>query len=107
MIVKSMVERLVPISVPDEARKELLPIARRVFWWGEPNDWLDDKLRFVAQVMTYGDWNDLGTINRIFGDAVFGEVLDTPPPGVFDMKSWTFWHCRCRREVPPLPSRGL
>ena len=34
--------------------------------------------------------------------------LDDPPPGVFDVRSWTFWNVRYHREpVPPLPRRRI
>src|SRR5881394_3181119 len=96
-----------PRPTPPHLRDELLPVARKVFWWGEPREWLDDVLRFVAQVMTYGDLEDLQTTSRLLGESTFSEVLDRPPPGVFDIKSWTFWHRRYGREVPPLPQRKL
>ena len=96
-----------PIPVPEGVRKHLIPVAKRVFWWGEPEEWLDDTLRFVAQVMTYGDWTDVQTTLRSLGEAAFCQTLESPPPGVFDIKSWTFWHVRYHREVPPLPTRHL
>jgi hypothetical protein len=96
-----------PIPVPQEFRNQLVPVAERVFWWGQPQEWLDDALRFAAQVMTYGDWNDVVTTLRLLGDAVFCQVLADPPPGVFDVKSWNFWHLHYQREVPPLPRRNL
>src|SRR2546422_1097680 len=91
--------------VPQPLRDQLLPVARRVFWWGQPEEWLDDTIRFVAQVMTYGDWDDVRTTLRLLGDTAFSQTLTNPPPGVFDIKSWTFWHLRYQREVPPLPQR--
>jgi hypothetical protein len=55
-----------PLSIPPHLRNELLPVARKVFWWGEPNEWLDDVVRFAAQVMTYGDLEDICTTLRLF-----------------------------------------
>jgi len=92
---------------PPHLRNDLLPVARKVFWWGKPEEWLDDTVRFVAQVMTYGDLDDVRTTLRLLGDKAFCQVLDNPPAGVFDIKSWTFWHHRYKREVPPLPQRKL
>lgn len=96
-----------PSAVPDHARSALLPVARRVFWWGKPEEWLEDAPRFVAQVMTFGDWNDTALTWQLLGDAAFRQVLQNPPPGVFDIKSWTFWHHRFQLKVPPLPTRKL
>jgi hypothetical protein len=96
-----------PTPVPGDLRDQLIPVAKRVFWWGQPEEWLDDAVRFVAQVMTYGDWNDVGITHRLLGDEAFCEALTHAPPGVFDIKSWTFWHLRYHRHVPPLPQRRL
>ena len=93
--------------VPAHARNELRPVACHVFWWGNPEEWLDDVLRFVAQVMTYGGLEDLRITSRLLGENIFCEVLEDAPAGVFDIKSWTFWHRRYGREVPALPQRRL
>jgi hypothetical protein len=65
--------------VPEVARESLLPVAQRVFWWGQAEQWLDDTGRFVAQVMTYGDWDDTSLALGLLGDEVFQEVLKAPP----------------------------
>ena len=95
------------IAVRGAVRASLLPVAKRVFWWGDPEEWLDDVRRFAAQVMTYGDWDDVVLTLKLLGNSAFQGVLDNPPPGVFDIKSWTFWHLYFRRPVPPLPARKL
>ncbi len=94
-------------GVPQLHRAALLPVARRVFWWGQPEEWLDNAIRFTAQVMTYGDWDDAMLTLELLGDRWFREVLKNAPPGVFDIKSWTYWHRRFHLDVPPLPSRKL
>ena len=94
-------------GVPSLLHSQLLPVARRVFWWGKPEDWLEDALRFVAQVMTYGDWDDVRTTLSLLGEKVFLRVLENPPPGVFDVKSWTFWHTYYHQPVPAMPVRKL
>lgn len=91
--------------VPASAVPQLLPIARRVFWWGKPEAWLEDSIRFAAQVMTYADLDDLRVVASLLGEDIFREVLRSPPAGVFDIKSWTFWHLRYGLEVPPFPVR--
>ncbi|PWU09837.1 MAG: hypothetical protein C5B50_26640 [Verrucomicrobia bacterium] len=94
-------------GVPDHLRPALAPVAKRVFWWGNPEEWLDDAIRFSAQVMTFGDLDDIALTLKLVGDSVFQQVLQHPPPGVFDIKSWTFWHCHYNLPVPPLPTRNL
>ena len=83
----------------------LLAVAGRVFWWGKPEDWLSDPARFAAQVMTYGDWNDTVLTLELLGESRFKEVLQNPPAGVFDIKSWIYWHNRFHMTAPPLPTR--
>jgi hypothetical protein len=92
-------------SVPKHLRARLAPVARRVFWWGTPQEWLEDVIRFTAQVMTYGDLEDVNITLGALGEQAFKETLRNAPPGVFDVKSWTFWHVRFHLEVPPLPKR--
>ena len=91
--------------LPDQIRTLLLPVARRVFWWGNPEEWLDEPKRFVAQVMSFGDWEDTALVAKLLGDSIFQKVLTDPPPGVFDIKSWSYWHHRFHLTVPALPSR--
>jgi len=93
--------------VPSPFRPQLLSVAKRVFWWGQPEDWLEDPIRFVAQVMTYGDWDDVRTTLSVLGEKAFLRVLENPPPGVFDVKSWTFWHTYYYQAVPAMPVRKL
>lgn len=42
-------------AVPEMFRDPLLPVAQRVFWWGQPEEWLGDTNRFVAENMTNSD----------------------------------------------------
>ena len=94
-------------TVPQHLRPQLAPVARRVFWWGNPEDWLKDAIRFAAQVMTYGDWTDTCATLKLLGDPVFRQVLENAPPGVFDLKSWTYWHQYYQLGVPALPTRRI
>jgi len=74
---------------------------------GNPEDWLKDAIRFAAQVMTYGDWTDTCATLKLLGDPVFRQVLENAPPGVFDLKSWTYWHQYYQLGVPALPTRRI
>jgi len=85
---------------------ELQAIARRLFWWGPRHELLLDRIRFVAQVMNLGTWVDICAVRQCLGEAVFGEVLDRPPPGVFTARRWNYWHVRLGRlPVPRVPER--
>ncbi len=90
------------------AAPELLAVARRVCWWNPAGETLADPLRFAAQVMTCGTWSDVQTVRRLAGEEWFRAALRQPPPGVFDARSWVYWHnVYGIAPVPPLPRRLL
>jgi hypothetical protein len=87
---------------------ELLAIAAQVFWWGTPEDAVACMPRFLAHVMTFGDWRTVQATLRLLGEESFRKVLEDPPPGIFDMKSWNYWHLYFHKQpLPALPSRAL
>ncbi len=91
-------------SIPPDLHR----LARRQFWWKSPEEALAYPVRFLAQVMTWGTREDLQVARRYWTEADFRAVLESPPPGVFDPRSWTYWHCVFGIEpVPPLPRRRL
>ncbi len=102
-----------PPEPPPETEAPGLPpdlerLARRMFWWKTPTEALAWPRRFLAQVMTLGTWDDLHVARRYWTEADFRAVLLDPPPGVFDARSWSYWHCVFGIEpVPPLPWRRL
>jgi hypothetical protein len=87
---------------------ELYAIAERVFWWLTPEQALQDPLRFAAQVMTFANWDEAQATLAALGESTFREVLRNPPAGVFDARSWNYWHLRFGiSPVPALPKRKL
>jgi len=87
---------------------DLMSVAKRMVWFKPPKDALQDKNLFLAHVMTFGTLRDVTAVLESFPETDFEAVLDDPPPGVFDLRSWTFWNVRYRREpVPPLPTRRI
>ena len=76
------------------AQTPLETVARQLVWWQNPATSLARPDRLVAQAMTLGTWEDVR------------RVLTAPPPGVFDRRSWAYWHERFGiRPIPPLPGR--
>jgi hypothetical protein len=88
------------------ATPELLRVARRVVWFEEPSRALDDPLQFLAHVMVFGTVEDLRALHGVVGDDDYREVLEHAPPGIFDARSWAYWHLVCGRPEPPLPVRA-
>ena len=94
------------LSHPTRYSLDLLHVARKLFWWKAPEDALASPERFVAQVMVWGNWEDVEITRNHFGSDTFLSVLDHPPAGVFDQASWAYWNnVYGRRPTPPLPHR--
>jgi len=85
----------------------LRAVARRVVWFKAPDAALADPLHFLAHVMTYGTPEDLAALRGVVPREAFREVLDNPPPGIFDPRSWAYWNLVLagRSPAPPLPIR--
>jgi hypothetical protein len=88
--------------------EDLEHVAKRLFSWKSPAEALSDPIRFLAQVMTYGMVEDILAAKRHFSDNAFREVLANPPAGVFDPRSWHYWHLVFGiSPVPELPRRQI
>ncbi|HVR11596.1 MAG TPA: hypothetical protein VMW75_26365 [Thermoanaerobaculia bacterium] len=88
---------------------DLESLAARLVWWRPPAEALRDRDRLLAQVMVYGTPEDLAVARRHFPESAFRAVLAQPPPGIFDHRSWAYWHVVFgldphrelpRREIP-------
>jgi len=86
---------------------DLEDIATRLFWWKSAQEALADPHRFLAQVMVYGTAEDVVAIRRHFRDEDLRKVLADPPPGLFDPRSWAYWHVVFGLEPSELPRRRL
>ena len=92
------------MNFPDE----LLAVAKRVEWFKAPEDALADRKHFLAHLMTYGTWDDWVVAAQFYPQTEFAAVLDDPPVGIFDQRSWVYWNLRYHRNpVPPLPQRKV
>jgi hypothetical protein len=87
---------------------ELCAVAKRVLWFEQPEEALSYPTRFLAYLMTYGTWEEVVTAKKYFADRDFEAVLEDPPAGIFDPRSWTYWNEHYgRTTVPPLPLRRI
>lgn len=84
---------------------DLEQVAQRLFWWKSPAEALADPHRFVAQVMVYGTPEDLAVARRHFPETSFRQVLAEPPSGLFDPRSWAYWHVVFGLKAPAEPPR--
>lgn len=90
------------------APRTLEDVARRLVWWKTPEEAVSDPHRLLAQIMALGTVEDLRVARSRFSDADFRAVLAQAPPGVFDVRSWAYWHrVLGLGEAPELPRRSL
>ena len=87
---------------------ELHQVAKRVVWFDSPEQTLQNPRLFLAHLMVYGTIEEIIIAKRHYAGGDFMEVLNHPPPGVFDPRSWTYWNLVYGRyPAPPLPTRQL
>ncbi len=88
--------------------QELLKVAKRVVWFKEPEDTLDNPMHFLTYLMTYGFPEDIQVVRKYLSLEDFKYCLEHPQPGVFDPRSWAYWNIVCGKyPVPPIPTRKL
>jgi len=93
----------------EEARsQQLAAIARRVCWWEPAASTLQDTPVFLCRIMALGTWEDTCIALEHYGRNAFREALQNAPPGLFDPRSWHYWHHRLELlPVPSLPERAI
>jgi hypothetical protein len=92
---------------PLELTPDLESVARRSIWFLAPAAACERPALLIAYVLTYGTAEDVAVLRQHVGDADLVAVLDLPPPGVFDGRSWAYWNLKLKglHEPPPLPHR--
>ena len=88
---------------------ELENVGRRCVWFRTPAEAVGDPVHFIAYVLTYGTHEDVTILRRYASDDELREALAQAPPGVFDARSWSYWHLMLngRSPAPPLPTRSF
>jgi hypothetical protein len=87
------------------SKDDISEIAQRLIWWESPEEALGRPARLIMQVMTRGRWEDVLFLQGVYGKQAFKEALLHAEPGVFDIKSWNYWHVVFGLPVGPLPKR--
>jgi hypothetical protein len=105
----SCIQTIVKSALTTEKDTERLAfIARRVCWWQSADATLADTPRFLCQVMVFGTWEDICVVLDHHGKAAFRVALGSAPPGLFDNRSWHYWHHRLHLlPVPLMPQRTI
>lgn len=87
---------------------DLLALAPRIIWFEPPEQALADPVRFLAYLMTYGTLEDIAVVRRYLDLEDLREALEHAPPGIFDERSWAYWHVMTGcYPPPPMPRRAI
>ncbi|MCC7044351.1 MAG: hypothetical protein IT183_10835 [Acidobacteria bacterium] len=83
-------------------------IATRVVWWDAPERVVSRVDDFLARVMVLGSLQDVHTVETRYGTDRLRSALRSASPGIFDVRSWHYWHHRLGLgPAGPLPTRRL
>jgi len=88
-------------------QEQLKRIAQEIFWWQSPEISLANPRRFLAQLMTLGTWREVQMVKDGFGWDAFKDALVNAPAGVFDRRSWEYWHAFFNLPSVEMPRRSL
>ena len=89
-----------------ELTPDLRRAATRCVWFKSPDEAVENPAEFTAYVLTYGLRDDWRALRDQVTDEQLRAWLETAPPGVFDARSWAYWHhVLGKLPVPPRPVR--
>ncbi|MXX91804.1 MAG: hypothetical protein F4213_21660 [Boseongicola sp. SB0677_bin_26] len=90
----------------DRSPTPLADVARRVVWFKPPQETLEDEVFFLNHVMIYGRADDILETRHHFNDDALRNALQNALPGIWDPRSWAYWHLVLDLlPVPPMPVR--
>ena len=96
-------------SFQSESMDESLRRFTKYIWWNTPDEAMKYPDRIIAQVMDRGTTEDVLELMKLVGKDRMRQVLMIAEPGMFDARSWSFWHYMLTDislgQVPPLPQR--
>jgi len=70
---------------------ELIEVAKRVNWFDNPENLLNNPNRFLCYFMQYCQAKDFAIVKKHFTPQQFRKALDTTPPGIIDARSRAYW----------------
>ena len=96
------------VSDKETDSERMAAIARRVCWWEPADVTLGNTPLFLCRVMVLGTWEGVCVAIDCYGREAFGKALRSAPPGLFDYRSWHYWHHRLGLlPIPKLPERAI
>ena len=78
-------------------------MARKYIWWQSPDRTLAEPRLLLSQMMTLATVEDVRWLLSSASEDDLRAVLRDPPIGIFNGRSWSYWHRRLNGEpIPPL-----
>ncbi len=91
-----------------ELNDELRRAAERCVWYKPAEAAIEDPIDFAAHVLTYGIHEDVKSLRQQLSDDDLRNVLKNAPAGVFDKRSWHYWHLILHADLPEqMPQRSF
>lgn len=84
-------------------RNEMLKVAKRVNWYTEPSELVQNNKLFLAQVMARGRPEDLAAIQPFFNKQSLIKAYRAAPPGLFSKSAWAYWGLILLGDTKALP----
>ncbi|MCY4183337.1 MAG: hypothetical protein OXF43_10700 [Gammaproteobacteria bacterium] len=89
-------------------KPDLRAVAKKVVWFKTADKTLDDEVFFLNHAMTFGDVSDVLLIRKHYDDDALRNALRNAHPGIFDPRSWTYWHLVLGiSPTPAMPTRKI
>lgn len=73
---------------------DFVALVKRIIWFEDPDQAVQDLNRFLAYAMTYATFEDMQEIRRFASDEALRTALRNAPPGIMDSRSWAYWHLK-------------
>lgn len=87
---------------------ELLRAAKRIVWFKQPEEALDNPVELLAHAMKHATDKDMALLLEHVGESGLREAIEGAPAGVIDARSWSYWNAKIGRfPAPPAPERDL
>lgn len=91
-----------------ELTPDLKEAATRCIWFEPAERAIKNTARLTAHILTYGSTKDVNALRAQLCDTELKEALKIAPPGIYDARSWAYWHLQTgQRTPPPLPQRHI
>jgi hypothetical protein len=86
-----------------DVEAELFVLAQPYLWW----EGAHDAARAVIQIMNWGTYRDILSLERLVPPAQLAEAMRNAAPGLLSPRSWEFWRGRLGVAGLAVPSEPL